>query len=86
MFFVEGGVTMNKQDKNKKSREELTKMLAINKPNQATVIKKGKTNDLFQDLIKNRPTEDYWKECANASKKVDSLIMDKIKKMCTGEK
>lgn len=76
---------VNDQNKNTTENRESDNMLALNKPNQATIINNGNTKSFFSEMYSKRATKEYWAECSKTSKKINASSMSILKQRCNSE-
>jgi hypothetical protein len=69
---------------NKLKEEEC--MEAVNKPQEAMIIAKGMTKAFVEALVAHKQSETYWNECSSTKKSISSSNMEKLKKLCDGER
>jgi len=76
---------MNEDSHNSEAKGEGVMAMAINKPDEATIIKKEAMSLFLQQLRSQKATEDYWEECAKARTAFSTSEIERMKKMCNGE-
>ncbi len=76
---------MSENQHNLEAKEDGVMAMAINKPDEATIIKKEAMSLFLQQLRSQKATKDYWEECAKARNAFSASEIEKMKKMCSGE-
>lgn len=76
---------MNEDSHNSEAKEDGVMAMAINKPDEATIIKKDAMALFMQQLRSQKATKDYWEECAKARTAFSTSEIERMKKMCNGE-
>lgn len=69
-----------------KQKKEGSNMGTICKPQEAMVVKKGMTKAFMEMLSSSKVTKAYWDECADANRDLSVDNIEKLKKICNGEK
>lgn len=61
-------------------------METTHKQQKAIIIKNGMAEEFLNLLSSSKVTKAYWDECADSNRNLSAENIEKLKKICNGEK